>query len=78
MGAYVGTRHPSTGGTDCWINDVPKFSPFASSQPQPSQHEDGRTAGNSDFDPFNDDLLSDSEHGDGGISPFPFPKRDSI
>ena len=78
---------PSNENSDCWINDIPRFSsPFSSSadvhslhhvqQRRPSQAPLG--GGSSDFDPFNDELLSDSERGDGTISPFPYTRRDSI
>jgi hypothetical protein len=77
---------PSNENSDCWINDVPRFSsPFSASdvhglhqvqQRRPSQAPFG--SGSSDFDPFNDELLSDSERGDGTISPFPYHRRDSI
>jgi len=71
--------------SDCWISDVPRFSPIPAMAHQPEQQtkqenlpSKGSPLHGPDFDPFNDELLSDSERGDGAISPFPYPKRDSI
>jgi hypothetical protein len=68
---------PSGESTDCWINDVPPFQSHQKPPPPPRrqspQHKkQQRSFGTAtEFDPFNDDLLSDSEHRDG--SPFLFP-----
>jgi hypothetical protein len=72
---------PSGESSDCWINDLHQFRPVASSEHLKPAIRRQSMGGASEFDPFNDDLLSDSEQGpEGAMSPFPFfyPKRDSI
>jgi hypothetical protein len=60
---------PSGESTDCWINDIPTFQ---SNQKPSSRHQQPQHPScAADFDPFNDDLLSDSEHREG--SPLFFP-----
>jgi hypothetical protein len=60
---------PSGESTDCWINDIPMFQ--AHQKPPGRHHQLQYPSYTADFDPFNDDLLSDSEHQDG--SPLFFP-----
>jgi hypothetical protein len=60
---------PSGESTDCWINDIPTFQ--SHQKPPARHHQLHHPTGAADFDPFNDDLLSDSEHRDG--SPLFFP-----
>ncbi|KAG7346424.1 hypothetical protein IV203_005492 [Nitzschia inconspicua] len=62
---------PSGESSDCWINDVPTFQSHQKSAAKRQPQQEQEVLGASDFDPFNDDLLSDSEHRDG--SPFLFP-----
>jgi hypothetical protein len=62
---------PSGESTDCWINDVPPFQSHQKPPPARQPHQRQSSLGAADFDPFNDDLLSDSEHRDG--SPLLFP-----
>ena len=77
---------PSGESSDCWINDLNQFQTVASAEQLSQLKSAARrqslgSGGGSDFDPFNDDLLSDSEHNaEGAMSPYPFfcQKRDSI
>lgn len=52
---------PSGESSDCWISDVP---PFQSDQKPAARQQQQPRFGAEDFDPFNDELLSDSEHRD--------------
>jgi hypothetical protein len=85
---FAPPNRPRT-GNDCWIVDVPPYATENSaSYAAPQEPQQRRTEEHfsqqpleqpsPDFDLFNEELLSDSEHRDGSISPFAYPKRDSI
>lgn len=76
-------------GNDCWIVDVPPYDAENSVRSTALQESQQRHIGETfqqhldeqpspDYDLFNEELLSDSEHRDGSISPLAYPKRDSI
>lgn len=78
-----------TSGNDCWIGDVPPFAPDNPSRyanPQMARQqlieeaipEHPQEPPSPNFDLFNEEILSDSEQRDGSISPFTYPKRDSL
>jgi hypothetical protein len=76
-------------GNDCWIVDVPPYNADNSLRSSPRQEPQQRhleepfphhahEQPSPDFDLFNEELLSDSEHREGSISPYAYPKRDSF